>query len=209
MMKQKERAAAIQKILDAYFPDPPVSLDHRNAYTLLIAVILSGRSTDAIVNRITPALFDRASTPDQMVRLSVSQIRAFIKPCGLSPQKSKAIWELSQILLEQYGGEVPRTFEELEALPGVGHKTAAVVLSQAFHIPAFPVDTHIFRCAHRWGLSSGKTVAAVERDLKDLFPKKSWIKLHLQIIYYARTCCPARNHKLDQCPICQFCQNNS
>jgi endonuclease-3 len=204
-MKEKlmNRARSIQKILNEYFPDPPISLRHHDAYTLLVAVVLSAHSSDAIVNRITPALFAKAATAAQMAQLTVDEIQMLIKPCGLSLRKSQALKGLSLILLEKHGGEVPQTFEALEALPGVGHKTASVVLSQAFNIPAFPVDTHIFRCAHRWQLSSAKTVAGVERDLKALFPMEDWIKLHLQMIHYARAYCPARNHQPLQCPICR------
>ena len=202
-MNKQERAQRIKKILDLTFPKPQIPLQHLDAYTLLIAVVLSARSTDAMVNRVTPALFAKASTPLQMARLTVEEIRTFIKPCGLSPQKARALKELSQILLDKHGGEVPHTFEELEALPGVGHKTASVVMAQAFNIPAFPVDTHIFRCAHRWGLSQGKTVEKVEKDLKELFDIQDWIPLHLQIIHYARAYCPARGHEIKNCPICQ------
>lgn len=192
----------IALILDNLYPSPPIPLTHNTPYTLLIAVLLSARCTDVRVNKITPELFQKASTPQEMVKLSVAEIQRIIKPCGLSPQKSKAIWGLSEILLKKYGGEVPRSFEELEALPGVGHKTASVVMAQAFHKPAFPVDTHIFRCARRWGLSEGKNVVKVEADLKEIFPKNQWIKLHLQIIYFAREHCPALAHKSDLCPIC-------
>jgi len=201
-MRRSERANIVKQILDEYFPNPPISLEHKDPYTLLIAVVLSAQSTDAGVNKVTPILFAQASTPAEMARLDVETIREIIKPCGLSPKKSKAIKTLSQILLEKHGGQVPQTFKELEALPGVGHKTASVVLSQAFQIPAFPVDTHIFRTARRWGLSTGKTVEAVEEDLKKLFKKEDWINLHLQIIYYARQFCPAKGHLVEECPIC-------
>lgn len=201
-MKKEKRAQQIQKLLDEYFPNPTIPLQHSDPFTLLIAVVLSARSTDAMVNRITPALFERAATAEQMAQLSEEEIRFYIKPCGLSPQKSKAIKELSHLIVQKYGGKVPQNFEELEALPGVGHKTASVVMAQAFHVPAFPVDTHIFRSAHRWGLTSAKTVVGVEKDLKKIFPVGSWIKLHLQIILFARTYCPARNHQIGQCPIC-------
>lgn len=197
-----KRPQLIAHILEEYFPEPPIPLKHRDPYTLLIAVLLSARSTDAMVNRVTPKLFNLADTPQEMVKLDVEKIRAIIRPCGLSPGKAKAIHTLSGMLLDQYDGEVPASFEALEALPGVGHKTASVVMAQAFAIPAFPVDTHIFRCARRWGLSKGKTVNAVERDLKKLFPKKDWIKLHLQIIHFARAYCPARGHIASACPIC-------
>lgn len=201
-MDKKKRAAFIKKTLNEYFPEPEIPLKHRDPFTLLIAVVLSARSTDAGVNKITPSLFKKASTPEQMAKLSVEEIRKIIQPCGLSPQKAKAIQSLSKILVEKYGGEVPQTFEELEELPGVGHKTASVVMAQAFEIPAFPVDTHIFRCAKRWGLSKGTTIARVESDLKEIFPKKDWIKLHLQIIHFARKFCPALRHKVELCPIC-------
>lgn len=201
-MLKEERIKIIQKHLNAYFPDPPIPLSHADPYTLLVAVVLSARSTDAMVNRITPALFAKASTPEAMVKLSVEEIRALIKPCGLSPQKARAIKALSEILLEKHGGCVPPSFDDLEELPGVGHKTASVVMAQAFHIPAFPVDTHIFRLARRWGLSQGKTVEKVEADLKKCFQKREWIRAHLQIIYYARRFCPARGHVVERCPIC-------
>ena len=191
----------IQKILDKYFPNPKPPLHHRDPYTLLIAVVLSARNTDAKVNQITPHLFKKAKTPEEMIQLTVEEIREIIKPCGLSPTKAKNIWKLSEILVKKYKGKVPKTFNSLESLPGVGHKTASVVMAQAFNVPAFPVDTHIFRCAHRWGLSKGKTVEKVEADLKKLFPRKDWIKVHLQIIYFARKFCPARG-KHHECLIC-------
>lgn len=196
------RAKLIQKILNEYFPHPEIPLHHTDPYTLLIAVVLSARNTDAKVNQITPHLFAKASTPQEMVKLSIDEIRQIIKPCGLSPTKAKNIWHLSKILIDKYKGKVPRSFAALEALPGVGHKTASVVMAQAFHKPAFPVDTHIFRCAHRWGLSKGKTVEKVEQDLKKLFPRNAWIKIHLQIIYFARKYCPARGKHIN-CPICR------
>lgn len=201
-MKKKERAALIREILKKYFPDPAIPLAHTSPYTLLIAVLLSARSTDAQVNKITPLLFSRAKTPQKMIEMSVEEIRKIIKPCGLSPAKAKNIHALSKILLEKHGGKVPSTFSELEALPGIGHKSASVLMAQAFGKPAFPVDTHIFRSARRWGLSKGKTVLAVEKDLKALFPEKEWIDIHLQMIYFARTFCPSRGHKKDLCPIC-------
>ena len=202
-MTKKEKAKLIQKILQNYFPHPEIPLQHTDPYTLLVAVVLSARNTDAKVNQITPHLFKLASTPQEMIHLTISEIQKIIKPCGLSPTKAKNIWHLSQILIEKYEGKVPKTFEELEDLPGVGHKTASVVMAQAFHIPAFPVDTHIYRCARRWGLSKGKTVEKVEDDLKKLFPRKDWIKVHLQIIYFARKYCPARGKHTD-CPICEL-----
>ncbi len=198
----RARAAEIERILDDLYPEVPIPLRHEDAYTLLVAVVLSAQCTDERVNQVTPRLFARAKTPQEMIRLSVEEIREIIKPCGLSPTKSKALWELSRQLVEKYGGQVPRSFEALEALPGVGHKTASVVLSQAFGEPAFPVDTHIRRLAARWGLSSGKSVAHTERDLKALFPPESWNKLHLQIIYFGREYCPARGHDPSRCPIC-------
>lgn len=204
-----KRARLVKTILDHYFPNPEIPLHHSNPFTLLVAVVLSARSTDAMVNRVTPKLFAKASTPQHMVLLSEGEIRAIIKPCGLSPQKAKAIRALSFLLLEHHHGQVPRTFEELEALPGVGHKTASVVMAQAFDIPAFPVDTHIFRCARRWGLSKGTTVLAVEKDLKKIFPKKDWIRLHLQIIHFARSYCPALRHVPARCPICSVTENDA
>lgn len=200
-MNRKERARLIQAILQKYFPHPEIPLHHTDPYTLLIAVVLSARNTDVKVNQITPLLFKRASSPQEMLRLTIPDIQKIIKPCGLSPTKAKNIWHLSKILIEKYKGKVPKSFEELEDLPGVGHKTASVVMAQAFHVPAFPIDTHIYRCARRWGLSTGKTVEKVEADLKKLFPRKEWIKIHLQIIYFARKFCPARGKHTD-CPIC-------
>ena len=198
----KKKASAIAALLDELYPETPIPLRHEDAYTLLVAVVLSAQCTDERVNQITPLLFARADNPRDMVKLSVDEIREIIKPCGLSPSKSKAIWELSRILVEQHGGQVPQSFEALEALPGVGHKTASVVMSQAFGVPAFPVDTHIHRLAARWGLSDGKNVEKTERDLKALFPENTWNKLHLQIIFFGRQYCPARGHKVENCPIC-------
>lgn len=194
----------IQKILDDLYPEPDIPLKHKDPYTLLIAVLLSAQCTDARVNLVTPELFALANNPYDMVKLDVADIAQVIKTCGLAPTKSKAIWNLSRILIDQYDGKVPESFEELESLPGVGHKTASVVMAQAFHHPAFPVDTHIHRCAHRWGLSSGKSVEKTEADLKQLFPKKDWIRLHLQIIYFAREFCPAKRHHAENCPICSW-----
>ncbi len=201
-MKKKEKAALVQEILDKHFPDPPIPLEHKDNYTLLIAVLLSAQCTDARVNLTTPALFKKASTPKQMIKLSIEEIEDIIRPCGLAPAKSKAIWNLSRQLIDKHGGKVPGNFEDLEALPGVGHKTASVVMAQGFGKPAFPVDTHIHRCAKRWTLSSGKNVVQTEKDLKKLFPEDSWIKLHLQIIYFARKFCPAKAHDKKNCPIC-------
>lgn len=202
MMKKKEKAQQIAKILQDLFPNPPIPLQHQDSYTLLIAVLLSAQCTDERVNKVTPALFARAKTPEQMILLTPKEIEEYIRTCGLAPRKSQAIWELSHIILEKHKGQVPQSFEELEALPGVGHKTASVVMAQAFGIPAFPVDTHIHRCAKRWGLSSGKSVTQTEKDLKKLFPKEQWIDLHLQIIYFARQYCPAKKHDPEKCPIC-------
>lgn len=189
-------------MLEAFYPETPIPLQHEDAYTLLVAVLLSAQCTDVRVNQITPLLFARANNPTDMLKLSVDEIRDIIKPCGLSPAKSKGIWGLSKIIMDQHAGQVPESFEALEALPGVGHKTASVVMSQAFGHPAFPVDTHIHRLAARWGLSSGKNVEQTERDLKSLFPEESWNKLHLQIIYFGREYCPARGHDPVKCPIC-------
>lgn len=203
-ISKKEKALAIARILDKLYPEVPVPLTHTDPYTLLVAVILSARCTDIKVNEVTPFLFKKASTAKTMAKLDVDTIREIIKPCGLSPAKSKNIKEMSRILTEQYGGKVPETFAELEALPGVGHKTASVVMSQAFGVPAFPVDTHIHRLARRWGLSDGKNVEKTEADLKKLFPEETWNKLHLQIIYFGREYCPARGHVKEQCPICSL-----
>lgn len=203
-MKREDKARRIQETLDRLYPHPAVPLDHSDPYTLLIAVLLSAQCTDARVNQTTPALFARARTPRAMLELSPEQIREIIKPCGLSPAKSKAIHGLSQILLAKHAGQVPRTFDELEALPGVGHKTASVVMSHAFGVPAFPVDTHIQRLSERWGLSNGSSVEATERDLKALFPEHAWERLHLQMIYFGREHCPALRHDLARCPICSW-----
>lgn len=191
-MTKKEKAAFILQELSRLYPDPPVPLDHQDAFTLLIAVLLSAQCTDVRVNLVTPHLFKLASTPQDMIKLSIREIEDIIRPCGLAPAKSKNIWNLSKILIERYRGEVPASMEALEELPGVGHKTAGVVMIQAFGVPAFPVDTHIHRMMSRWGLSNGKTVDQTERDAKILFPEETWIKLHLQIIYYAREYSPAR-----------------
>lgn len=202
-MRKKEKAAHIAIMLEELFPETPIPLEHKDPYTLLIAVLLSAQCTDERVNKITPLLFQRADHPAAMVLLSIEEIEDIIRPCGLSPAKSKAIWNLSRILLDKYQGKVPETFEDLESLPGVGHKTASVVMSQAFGFPAFPVDTHIHRLATRWGLTSGKNVTQTEHDLKKLFPKESWNQLHLRIIFYGRKFCPARGHQVDACPICR------
>jgi endonuclease-3 len=203
MMNKKQRAKIVQETLGKLFPNPKIPLKHKNAYTLLIAVLLSAQCTDARVNQITPKLFAKAATPEEMVALDVAEIEKIIRPCGLSRTKAKAILQLSKDLLAHHKGKVPKSFKALESLPGVGHKTASVVMAQAFEEPAFPVDTHIHRCAERWGLSSGKSVLQTERDLKRLFPRQDWIRLHLQIIYFARTYCPARGHHPTQCPICK------
>jgi endonuclease-3 len=201
MLKQ-DRARHIQRRLEEWYPETPVPLDHKDPYTLLVAVLLSAQCTDVRVNQVTPALFARADNPRAMRRVPVEDIRAIIRPCGLSPAKSAAISKLSEILVEQHGGEVPADFAALEALPGVGHKTASVVMAQAFGVPAFPVDTHIHRLAKRWKLTPGKNVVQTERDLKKLFPRESWNKLHLQIIFYGREYCTARGCDGKTCPIC-------
>ena len=201
-MKKADKVAEIISILQKEFPDTPVPLDHKDEYTLLIAVLLSAQCTDERVNKITPLLFEKADNPMDMLQLTVDEIREIIKPCGLSPRKSKAIYDLSQILMDEHGGQVPASFESLEALPGVGHKTASVVMAQAFNVPAFPVDTHIHRLMYRWGLSNGKNVEQTEKDAKRLFPKEIWNDLHLQIIFFGRKYCPARGHKVEECPIC-------
>lgn len=200
MMRKKEKAKLIARILDELFPEVPIPLQHSDPYTLLIAVLLSAQCTDARVNIVTPHL---PKTPEEMVQLQPAEIQHLIRSLGLSKTKAQAIYNLSHILLEKYGGKVPETLEELEGLPGVGHKTASVVLSQAFQQPAFPVDTHIHRLAKRWGLSSGKSVKQTEKDLKALFPKSIWNKVHLQMIYFARKHCPALRHNPAECPICQ------
>lgn len=201
-MQGAQKATWIAGQLELYFPETPVPLQHSDAYTLLIAVLLSAQCTDERVNQITPRLFALADDPQRMVQLTVAQIQEIIRPCGLSPQKSRAIHTLSQMLLDEHGGDVPADMEALERLPGVGHKTASVVMSQAFGVPAFPVDTHIHRLALRWGLSDGRSVVQTERDLKAAFPESAWNKLHLQIIYFGRKYCPARGHNPYQCPIC-------
>jgi endonuclease III len=201
-MTKKERAKQISQLLNDYFPEPAIPLEHSDPYTLLIAVLLSAQCTDKRVNLVTPHLFAQARTPEEMIALTIEKIQAIIRTCGLSQTKARAIWNLSKQLLSKHRGKVPQNFEDLEALPGVGHKTASVVMSQAFHQPAFPVDTHIHRCAKRWGLSKGSSVKQTEADLKKLFPKSQWNRLHLQIIYFARTYCPAKGHKIDKCPIC-------
>ena len=202
-MTKAEKVSDILKILNHYFPKPEVPLYHRDAYTLLIAVLLSAQCTDERVNKTTPHLFKLANNPFDMMKLSAEEIREIIKPCGLSPMKSKGIAGLSKILVEKHNGRVPSSFEELEELPAVGHKTASVVMTQWFGQPAFPVDTHIHRLAYRWGLTGGKSVEQTEKDLKRLIPEKEWNKVHLQIIYFGRQFCPARGHQWRQCPICK------
>ena len=203
MNNKKVTALKIANILEKLYPETPIPLNHKDSYTLLIAVLLSAQCTDERVNKITPLLFAKADNPVDMVKLSVEEIKAIIRPCGLSPRKSKAIHELSKIIIEKHQGIVPNSFEYLEELPGVGHKTASVVMAQAFGIPAFPVDTHIHRLAYRWKLTNGKNVDQTEKDLKRLFPKDLWNKLHLQIIFFGREYCPARSHKPETCPICK------
>jgi endonuclease III len=202
-MTKKQKATAISDILENLYPETPVPLDHKDAYTLLISVLLSAQCTDVRVNKVTPFLFEKADNPYKMIQLEVDEIRDIIRPCGLSPRKSQAIFDLSHILINKHKGEVPNTFEYLEELPGVGHKTASVVMSQWFGVPAMPVDTHIHRLATRWGLTSGKNVEVTEGDLKKLFPREKWNKLHLQIIFFGREYCPARGHIPKNCPICK------
>lgn len=203
-MNKRQVAQKIQRILNKIYPAPPIPLKHQDSYTLLIAVLLSAHCTDARVNKVTPVLFAKANTPSEMVKLSIDEIEKIVHTCGLGPRKAAAIWNLSQILINQYKGEVPASFEALESLPGVGHKTASVVMAQAFNQPALPVDTHIHRCAKRWGLSNGKSVKQTEKDLKELFPQKDWTRLHLQMIYFGREYCQARHHDPHQCPICSW-----
>ena len=207
-MNKSERAAFISKRLNELYPQPPIPLAHRDPFTLLIAVLLSAQCTDKKVNEITPALFRLADTPRKMVRLGTDKILSIIKPLGLAPQKAKAISSLSAKLIEEFRGKVPDSFAGLESLPGVGHKTASVVMAQAFGKPAFPVDTHIHRLAQRWGLTNGKNVAQTEQDLKKLFPREEWNRLHLQIIYYGREHCTARGCHGTACEICRTCFPN-
>ena len=204
-MLKKERAQWIAKRLLELYPEPPIPLDHKDPYTLLVAVLLSAQCTDERVNKVTPGLFALADNPEEMSELSVETIDNAVRSCGLSPRKAKAILGLSEILVQEYDGEVPQDIELLEKLPGVGHKTASVVMSQAFGVPAFPVDTHIHRLAQRWGLTSGKSVKQTEIDLKKLFPREMWNPLHLQIIYYGREFCGARTCDGTKCQICQTC----
>lgn len=207
-LKKAERVELVFRTLQQLYPTTPIPLDHSDPYTLLIAVLLSAQCTDERVNQVTPALFAAANTPQSMVKLSVETIRSIIRPCGLSPQKSAAIHRLSELLIEKHNAEVPQSFAELEALPGVGHKTASVVMAQAFGVPAFPVDTHIHRLAQRWGLTRGRNVSETERDLKRLFPRESWNKLHLQFIFYGREYCTARGCNGRVCPLCRSCYPN-
>ncbi len=207
-MKKFERVEYIISYLDSIYPDTPIPLRHKNHYELLIAVLLSAQCTDERVNQVTPSLFSFANNPDMMIKLNSQKIYEIIKPCGLGPKKSKAIYDLSNILVREYKSQVPESFEALESLPGVGHKTASVVMSQGFGHPAFPVDTHIHRLAQRWGLTNGKNVKQTEKDLKRLFPIENWNKLHLQIIFYGREYCTARGCDGTKCPICRACYPN-
>lgn len=203
-MDKKERAQFVSEKLNQLYPNPAIPLQFKNTFTFLVAVLLSAQCTDKKVNAVTPKLFALADTPQKMSKLSREKIEEIIRPCGLAPAKSRHISELSKILLERFGGEVPKTFEELESLPGVGHKTASVIMGQAYGFPAFPVDTHIHRLAMRWGLSDGTSVEKTERDLKKLYPESEWNRLHLQIIYFGREFCPARGHDPKKCPICRI-----
>lgn len=204
-LTKAERVDLVFNTLNAHYPETPIPLDHTDPYTLLVAVLLSAQCTDARVNLITPLLWQLADNPFDMQHVPVADIQAVIRPCGLSPRKSKAISELSKILVAKYNGEVPQSFEALEALPGVGHKTASVVMAQAFGVPAFPVDTHIHRLAQRWGLTTGKNVEQTEKDLKRLYPAEYWNKLHLQFIFYGREFCTARGCDGTVCPLCKAC----
>ena len=208
-MKRADKIARIQSVLDTHFPHPEIPLDHKDAFTLLVSVVLSAQTTDVRVNMVTPALFARADTPHTMAELTVDEIHGLIKTCGLAPAKAKAIQALARILVEKHDGRVPQTFEDLEELPGVGHKTASVVMAQAFGIPALPVDTHIHRLAARWGLSDGSSVERTERDLKAVFPRDAWTKVHLQIVLFGREHCPALRHDMSTCPICSFAASKS
>lgn len=203
-MRRAEKAERIMAMLEELYPETPVPLDHRNPFELLVAVLMSAQTTDLKVNEVTPALFERGPTPAAMAALPVEEIQSIIRFVGLAPTKAKNIRRLSELLVEHHRGEVPSSFEELEALPGVGHKTAGVVMAQAFGVPAFPIDTHIHRLAARWGLSNGSNVERTERDLKGIFPKERWNDLHLQIIFFGREHCPARWHDLSACPICSW-----
>ena len=203
-MKRSEKASIILEMLEEYYPETPVPLDHENPFQLLVAVLMSAQTTDKKVNQVTPELFRQGPDAQSMSKLSPETIQGIIREVGLAPTKARNISKLSKILVDSYEGQIPNTFEGLEGLPGVGHKTAGVVMAQAFGVPAFPIDTHIHRLAARWGLSNGTNVAKTEKDLKAIFPKESWNKLHLQIIFFGREYCPARNHDLTKCPICSW-----
>jgi endonuclease-3 len=205
-VKRADKAQKAGEILDRLYPQPPIPLQHRDPFTLLVAVLLSAQTTDMQVNKVTPALFARASTPQEMAKLPEEEILSLIRSCGLAPSKAKNIRKLAQTLVDEHGGRVPRDIEALERLPGVGHKTASVVMTQAFGEAAFPVDTHIHRLAARWKLSNGRNVEQTERDLKKLFPREEWGRRHLQLIYFGREHCPARGHDADACPICSWAQ---
>jgi endonuclease-3 len=209
VVNKKQRIEYIKNTLEKYYPETPVPLIHTDPYTLLVSVLLSAQCTDERVNKITPQLWKLADNAKDMSLTDQEAILQIIRPCGLGPAKSKAIKNLSLIITQKHNGQVPKTFEELEALPGVGHKTASVVMSQAFGVPAFPVDTHIHRLAKRWGLSTGKNVVQTENDLKKAFPESLWNKLHLQIIFFGREYCPARGHDTNKCPICSILQNKT
>ena len=208
-MTRAEKVLRIGRILDELYPEAPIPLDHRDSYTLLVAVMLSAQTTDVKVNQVTPVLFARAATPQAMAELEVEEILGIIRSLGLAPQKARNLKGLSRILVEEHQGQVPASFEALESLPGVGHKTASVVMAQAFGVPAFPVDTHIHRLAARWGLSSGRNVQTTERDLKALFPEEEWSRRHLQMIWFGRQYCPARGHEPANCPVCSWVQEES
>lgn len=203
-MRRAEKALRIQTILDDLYPEPPIPLDHTDPFTLIVAVALSAQTTDKKVNQVTPALFRRAPTPQAMAQIPVEEVRSLIREVGLAPTKARNLVAMSEQLVRLHGGRVPNDPDALEALPGVGHKTASVVMAQAFGVPAFPVDTHIHRLAARWGLSNGRNVTQTERDLKKVFPREAWNRLHLQIIYFGREHCPARGHDLTTCPICAW-----
>jgi endonuclease-3 len=203
-MKKRDKASRIGEILDGLYAEPAIPLEHRDPFTLLVAVVLSAQTTDVQVNKVTPALFARAPTPEKLAAMSESEILSIIRSCGLAPGKARNIRKLAQTIASEYGGRVPNDIDALEKLAGVGHKTASVVVSQAFGEPAFAVDTHIHRLAARWGLSSGKNVEQTERDLKKLFPREEWAKRHLQMIYFGREHCPARNHNFEACSICSW-----
>ena len=208
-MRRLERTRRIQAILDEHVPSPGIPLDHRDPFTLLVAVVLSAQCTDVRVNQVTPALFAAAPTPARLRELPVAEIQHHIRSCGLAPQKAKALRALAVQLVDEHGGTVPRDLQALEALPGVGHKTASVVMAQAFGVPSFPVDTHIHRLAWRWGLSSGRSVAQTERDLVRTFPREHWNKLHLQFIWFGRSHCPALRHDSERCPICSWAMSQA